>query len=44
MTTDRFESPVTLAAGGGHVDLMLLLIDRCAIIEKVNAERYTSLI
>lgn len=43
MPTDSFESPLTLAACGGHVDLALLLIDRGANIEEVNDEGYTPL-
>lgn len=43
MPTDSFESPLTLAACGGHVDLALLLIERGANIEEVNDEGYTPL-
>lgn len=43
MPTDSFESPLTLAACGGHVDLAVLLIDRGANIEEVNDEGYTPL-
>lgn len=43
MPTDSFESPLTLAACGGHVHLALLLIERGANIEEVNDEGYTPL-
>jgi ankyrin repeat protein len=43
MPTDSFESPLTLAACGGHVDLAMLLIERGANIEEVNDEGYTPL-
>lgn len=43
MPTDSFESPLTLAACGGHVDLAILLIERGANIEEVNDEGYTPL-
>lgn len=43
MPTDSFESPLTLAACGGHVELALLLIERGANIEEVNDEGYTPL-
>lgn len=37
MPVDSFESPLTLAACGGHVELAQLLIDRGANIEEVSA-------
>lgn len=43
MPTDSFESPLTLAACGGHTDLASLLIDRGANLEEVNDEGYTPL-
>lgn len=43
MPTDSFESPLTLAACGGHVDLAILLLERGANIEEVNDEGYTPL-
>ncbi len=43
MPTDSFESPLTLAACGGHVELAVLLIERGANIEEVNDEGYTPL-
>ena len=43
MPVDSFESPLTLAACGGHTDLALLLIERGAKIEEVNDEGYTPL-
>lgn len=43
MPTDSFESPLTLAACGGHTDLAALLIDRGANLEEVNDEGYTPL-
>lgn len=43
MPTDSFESPLTLAACGGHTELALLLIERGANIEEVNDEGYTPL-
>lgn len=36
MPVDSFESPLTLAACGGHTDLAQLLIDRGANIEEVS--------
>jgi hypothetical protein len=36
MPVDSFESPLTLAACGGHVELAQLLIDRGANIEEVH--------
>ena len=38
-----FESPLTLAACGGHVELAMLLLERGANIEEVNDEGYTPL-
>ena len=43
MPADSFESPLTLAACGGHVDLANLLIERGANLEEVNDEGYTPL-
>lgn len=43
MPVDSFESPLTLAACGGHVELANLLIERGANIEEVNDEGYTPL-
>lgn len=43
MPADSFESPLTLAACGGHVELALLLIERGANLEEVNDEGYTPL-
>lgn len=43
MPADSFESPLTLAACGGHVDLASLLIERGANLEEVNDEGYTPL-
>lgn len=43
MPADSFESPLTLAACGGHVELAMLLLDRGANIEEVNDEGYTPL-
>lgn len=43
MPADSFESPLTLAACGGHVDLAALLIERGANLEEVNDEGYTPL-
>jgi len=43
MPADSFESPLTLAACGGHVELAELLIQRGAAIEEVNDEGYTPL-
>jgi len=36
MPADSFESPLTLAACGGHVELAELLIERGANIEEVR--------
>lgn len=36
MPTDSFESPLTLAACGGHVELAMLLLERGANIEEVS--------
>ena len=43
MPADNFKSPLTLAACGGHAELSNLLIERGAILEEVNDERYTPL-
>ena len=43
MPADSFESPLTLAACGGHIELASLLIERGANIEEVNDEGYTPL-
>jgi len=43
MPADSFESPLTLAACGGHVQLGTLLLERGANIEEVNDEGYTPL-
>lgn len=43
MPADSFESPLTLAACGGHLELAGLLIERGANIEEVNDEGYTPL-
>ena len=43
MPADSFESPLTLAACGGHVELAMLLLERGANIEEVNDEGYTPL-
>ena len=43
MPADSFESPLTLAACGGHVELANLLIERGANLEEVNDEGYTPL-
>ena len=43
MPADIFESPLTLAACGGHVKLAMLLLERGANIEEVNDEGYTPL-
>lgn len=43
MPADSFESPLTLAACGGHTELALLLLERGANIEEVNDEGYTPL-
>ena len=40
MPADSFESPLTLAACGGHLDLAGLLISRGANLEEVNDEGY----
>ena len=40
MPTDSFESPLTLAACGGHIELAALLITRGANLEEVNDEGY----
>ncbi len=38
MPVDSFESPLTLAACGGHYELAALLISRGADLEEVNDE------
>ena len=43
MPADSFESPLTLAACGGHVKLAMLLLERGANIKEVNDEGYTPL-
>ena len=43
MPADSFESPLTLAACGGHVELANLLIERGSNLEEVNDEGYTPL-
>jgi len=43
MPADSFESPLTLAACGGHTELASLLIERGANTEEVNDEGYTPL-
>ena len=43
MPPESFESPLTLAACGGHVELASLLIDRGAKLEEANDEGYTPL-
>lgn len=41
MPADSFESPLTLAACGGHVELAALLIERGANLEEVGDEMDT---
>ena len=43
MPADSFESPLTLAACGGHTELAALLIERGANTDEVNDEGYTPL-
>lgn len=43
MPPDSFESPLTLAACGGHVELANLLIEQGADLEERNDEGYTPL-
>jgi hypothetical protein len=38
MPADSFESPLTLAACGGHVELAMLLLERGANIEEVSQD------
>ena len=38
MPVDSFESPLTLAACGGHFELTALLLSRGADLEEVNDE------
>ena len=39
MPADSFESPLTLAACGGHVELAMLLLERGANIEEVSGDK-----
>ena len=41
MPPDSFESPLTLAACGGHVEMAELLISHGANLEEANDEGYT---
>lgn len=43
MPADSFESPLTLAACGGHVELAALLIERGANLEEVSDEMDTQM-
>ena len=43
MPADSFESPLTLAACGGHVELARMLLAQGASIEEKNDEGYTPL-
>ena len=43
LPADSFESPLTLAASGGHVELAMLLLERGDNTEEVNDEGYTPL-
>ncbi|VDM37893.1 unnamed protein product [Toxocara canis] len=43
LSSDSFESPLTLAACGGHAKLVELLLDRGAEMEEPNDEGYTPL-
>uniref|UniRef100_A0A915KWT0 Ankyrin repeat domain 17 n=1 Tax=Romanomermis culicivorax TaxID=13658 RepID=A0A915KWT0_ROMCU len=43
LNTDSFESPLTLAACGGHTDLALLLLEHGANVEEPNDDGYTPL-
>lgn len=43
MPAESFESPLTLAACGGHTELAALLVERGANMEEVNDEGYTPL-
>lgn len=43
MPADSFESPLTLAACGGHVELAALLIERGANLEEVGDEMDTQM-
>lgn len=43
MPEDSFESPLTLAASGGHTDLAKLLLSSGANIEEANDEGNTPL-
>ena len=40
MPADSFESPLTLAACGGHVELAALLIERGANLEEVSHQLF----
>jgi ankyrin repeat protein len=44
MPADSFESPLTLAACGGHVELAMLLLERGANIEEVRCKFLTKFI
>lgn len=43
MPEDSFESPLTLAASGGHTELAKLLLSSGANIDEANDEGYTPL-
>ena len=43
MIPESYESPLTLAACGGHVELASLLISKGAIVDQRNDEGYTPL-
>ena len=43
MPSDSYESPLTLAACGGHMELASLLLERKANVEEANDEGYTPL-
>lgn len=43
LPTDSFESPLTLAACGGHVELAQLLLEHGANLEEANDDGYTPL-
>ncbi|CAI4227277.1 unnamed protein product [Auanema sp. JU1783] len=43
ITSDSYESPLTLACSGGHDDLVKLLLQAGAYIEEPNDESYTPL-